>query len=615
MDRRRFLTLAGTTGLGIGIAGAIPGTAQATSFPYFNRRIPNDVHTKIGEMAPYGITNVAFTPTGGWVITTQTGGYWAINIPADCYNTVNSYMSQGATIHCVAFTPSGGFVITTNTGYYAIGIPAECYTKIGDYYASGQQVVHVAFPPAGGNRWVVVGTSTFDVRNVDDECYQMMRNLTQGGRKITRVGFPYTGGWAIVAQDEFYTRGIDAECTTEMQAFSDSGWALHSVAFHPSNNGWSITTHGGKPALPLDRIRQIEKSVGGKNIWQRMADWKTPGVTIAVVLNNQIAWSTGYGLLETDIGNAAHPESVFQAASVSKAVTSVGILRHVQDTGLALGDDVRPYLNWQLGRRACVSANSVPTIDQLLGHRAGVIGYGSTFPLNACGNFTPGTGGGFGGYGPNATVPTLLQVMDGQGNSPKIELSTEPGAAYYYSGMGFVLLQRMMEQRTKLTLAEYMNNTIFNSLNMTRSTYSLTPNFELASGHTTAGAVIPGKRNRYPESAAAGLYTNVIDLCKLVRFLNMAWTSPTDIPGPLNKQSVTTLLSMGTTANMGRGFFTSNVGTNDFGYGHNGINYGFRSEFKGYPQLGSGYAVLANGDNTSMVDEIVASIKAAYGWK
>ena len=41
-------------------------------------------------------------------------------------------------------------------------------------------------------------------------------------------------------------------------------------------------------------------------------------------------------------------------------------------------------------------------------------------------------GGGFGGYGPNMTVPTLLEVMNGQGNSPKIELSTEPGAAYYY---------------------------------------------------------------------------------------------------------------------------------------------------------------------------------------
>ena len=143
MDRRRFLTLAGATGLGIGLVGAIPGVAQATTFPYFNRRIPNDVHTKIGEMAQYGITNVAFTPTGGWVITTQFGGYWAINIPADCFNTINSYLSQGATIHCVAFTPSGGFVITTNAGYYASGIPAECYTKIGDYYNSGQQVVHV----------------------------------------------------------------------------------------------------------------------------------------------------------------------------------------------------------------------------------------------------------------------------------------------------------------------------------------------------------------------------------------------------------------------------------------------------------------------------------------
>jgi CubicO group peptidase (beta-lactamase class C family) len=216
-------------------------------------------------------------------------------------------------------------------------------------------------------------------------------------------------------------------------------------------------------------------------------------------------------------------------------------------------------------------------------------------------------------------VPTLLQVMNGQGpnsptNSPKIELSTNPGTGYYYSGAGFVLLQRMLEQRTGLSLDQYMQNEVFGPLGMATSSYALSPPVELASGHTTSGAVIPGRRNRYPESAAAGLYTTVIDLCRLLGYLNRAWIAPGNITGPLNRTSVQTMLSTGPTSGIGRGFYLANIGTINFRYIHDGSNYGFKTEFGGYPNKSAGYAVMVNGDQTGLVNEIVAAIKSAYGW-
>jgi CubicO group peptidase (beta-lactamase class C family) len=564
---------------------------------------------KMGEMAPYGITSFSFTSSNGWVIVTQTGGYFARNIPDECFAKLGEMIAAGTMIHCIAFPPEGGnrWVITGDKGLFARNIPEEGYQKILEFYNSGQQVVHVAFPPAGGNRWVVVGTNGFYARNIDDECYKMMRNLTQGGRRVTRVAFPYTGGWAVIAQDEFHTRNIDNECFQQMNNFAAGAWQLHNVVFSPVNNGWSLCSRGYVPALPVDRVRQIENSVSGKSIWQRMSDWKTPGVAIAVVLNNQITWSTGYGWLESGSGAAAHPETAFQAASISKAVTSVGVMRFMQTRNLRLTNDIRPYLGWTLERRSCVSPTPVPTIDRILTHTAGVIGRGSTSPTNVCSGFDPNVGGSFGGYGPNQTVPTLLQVMNGQSNSPKIVLTTNPGAEYHYSGAGFLLLQRMLEQQTGQTLAQYMYNQILYPLGMKTSSYDLYPPFELAAGHTTAGAVIPGKRNRYPESAAAGLYTTVLDLCRLIRFLNQAWTAPGDIAGPLTKASVQTLLSTGPRVGMGRGFFITNIGTNNFSYTHNGSNDGFKTEFRGYPQLGAGYAIMVNGDNIGLVNEIAFS--------
>ncbi|GAA2211805.1 hypothetical protein GCM10009850_072650 [Nonomuraea monospora] len=612
MDRRRFLALASAAGLGAATGHVTP--AQAASYPSYDGGAPAELHTKLAELAPYGVTALAFTPSGGWVIVTQDGRYFARGIPDACFTEIGKLSDAGRKINCVAFPPEGGdrWVITTDKGVTARGLPAACKQRIDAYYAAGQQVVDVAFPPAGGDRWVVTASAGYYAKGVDDECYQMMRNLTQGGRRITRVAFPRAGGWTVVAQDEFFARGIPDACFDRLNTLAGGGWQVHNAAFSPSG-GWALASRGKAPALPADKVRQVENAVGGATIWQRMSAHKTPGVAVAVVTGNKIAWSTGYGWLEAGGAAAAHPETAFQAASISKAVTAVGVLRLLQTREIALGADIRPYLGWDLPRRSCVTSTAAPTIDRMLTHRAGVIGRGSTGPADACAGFAAG-GGGFPGYGPDATVPTLLQVMNGAGNTPKIELTTAPGAEYHYSGAGFVLLQRMVEQQSGTTLAAYMQKEVFAPLGMTTSSYALTPAFELASGHTATGAVIPGERNRYPESAAAGLYTNVLDLGRLISYLNRAYTASADIAGPLTRASARTLLTQGPQPGMGRGLFLAGAGTDAFSYSHDGSNQGFKSLFTGYPKLGAGFAILANGSSAGLVTEIAAAVKKVYGW-
>lgn len=616
MDRRRFLTLTGVAGLAAAtVPAAVPaGPAFAAAYPSADAGLTAEAHAKLAELAPYGVTALAFTPSGGWVVVTQDGRYFARGIPDACFTELGALVKAGRKVNAIAFPPEGGdrWVITTEKGVSSRGLPAACLSRIKAYYTAGQQVVDVAFPPAGGDRWTVVASGAFQANGVDDECYQMMRNLTQGGRRLTRVAFPKAGGWALVAQDEFHARGVDDACFAKMKSLAGGGWQLHNVAFAPGG-GWALCSRGKAPALPADRVRQFENAVGGSTIWQRMSAYKTPGVAVAVVVGNKIAWSTGYGRLAAGGAPAAHPESAFQAASISKAVAAVGVLRLLQTRKIALTADVRPHLGWTLPARSCVSPTAAPTVEQLLTHRAGVVGRGSTSPAGACSGFDAG-GGGFAGYGAAATVPSLLQVMNGEGNSPRIELSTEPGAEYHYSGAGYVLLQRMVEELTGRSLADYMGQEVFAPLGMAGSSYALSPAFELASGHTSTGTVIPGGHNRYPESAAAGLYTNVLDLCRLVSYLNRAWTATGDIAGPLTRASVRSLLTEGPQPGMGRGLFVAGSGTRDFSYTHDGSNYGFRSVFKGYPELGAGYAVLANGNDTALVNEVAAAVRSVYGW-
>lgn len=615
MDRRAFLGAALLAAAGSTVGAS---TAVAAS-QVFNRGIPGDAHAKLVELAPRGVTTFAFTPAGGWVVVTALGDCASRDLPAECLAKLNEFVANGHRIHCVAFPPAGGnsWVITTDWGLYARNIPPECYSKLVEQYNAGNPVVHVGFPPAGGNSWVVLGANGyFFARNIDDECYQMMRNLTQGGRKVTRVAFPNTGGWAVIAQDEFHTRKIDDECYLQMNNFSLRGYEVHNIAFAPFNNGWSLVSRGAPPPLPFDHVRHIENTVGGGNIWQRMAAYNTPGVAIGVTIKYRPAWSTGYGWLEAGSAAATHPESVFQAASISKAVATMGVLRLLQTHKIPETDDIRPYLGWNLPVRPCLTAYKPPAIANVLTHTAGITGRGNTFPVTNCSGFT-GDGGGYAGYGPGVTVPTLLQVMNGQppATGPRIEISSG-SRDRYYSGAGFVLLQRMIEQQSGQTLSAYMAGEIFARLGMSHSTYDLYPSWELASGHETTGAVIPGKRFRYPEGAAAGLYTDVLDLCRLVGHINLAWASPGDVAGaPLTKESVKRMLTPGPSSTMGRGWNLDKIGTSAFSYYHFGDNRGFTTEVRGFPQLSTGYAILANGDNRrSLVNEIASAIRTAYGW-
>ncbi|KAB8191553.1 hypothetical protein FH608_030350 [Nonomuraea phyllanthi] len=240
MDRRGFLALTGAAGLAtLGLAGP----AEAAGWHFYNRRIPEEAHKRMGKMAGSGITSFAFTPSNGWAMVTRNGGYFARNVPDEFFAKLKQLIAAGTRIHCVAFAPGGGWVITGDRAMFARNIPEECYQRIRAYYKAGQQVVNVAFPPAGGNRWVVVGTKTFYARNIDEECFQKMREL---GRKqrVTQVAFTPAGGWTVVAGSAFFARRIDDECFRQMKRFSANGWPLHNVAFSPANNGWSLISRG-----------------------------------------------------------------------------------------------------------------------------------------------------------------------------------------------------------------------------------------------------------------------------------------------------------------------------------------------------------------------------------
>jgi len=72
------------------------------------------------------------------------------------------------------------------------------------------------------------------------------------------------------------------------------------------------------------------------SIAERMAHYHVPAVSVAVAHNGLFKWARGFGVAEAGGSSGITERTLFQAASISKAVTAMAALRLVQDGKLVL---------------------------------------------------------------------------------------------------------------------------------------------------------------------------------------------------------------------------------------------------------------------------------------
>jgi CubicO group peptidase (beta-lactamase class C family) len=596
------------------------------AFTCFNRNIPDEAHETIKSMGPAGVQAFAFAPGGGWVIVVN-GGYFARGIPDECFAKLGEFINGGHKIRVIAFPPEGGnrWLIVTDRTYFARNIPDECYDRLGTMWNAGSRPTCVAFAPPGGNRWAILAGKQLYCRNIDDECFQLLSNFAQGLRPANRVAFTPSNGWVILAQDRYFARRIPDECYDKMGDIGQSYFVDH-VNFEP-DGGWSIITSTAKTAVIADPLRDFERriiQVNGQwqSITERMSAHKVPGVSVAIVRNNQVAAATTYGRVQAGGADWIHTDTVFQAASCSKPVSALGFLRLAQDGLVGLDENVNPKLGWTLPKRSCASTSWMAkvTLRRLLQHRGGIIGRDATNPTSSCSNFSAGGGGGFGGYQdvPGVGIPTVVEILNGSSsrpgvtvNSHAVQLTYDPGSMSAYSGEGFVLMMQLLAQQRGVSFRNWMYAHVLSPAGMTRSTFSLTaPSYSgpPAAGHDGNGTVITGKRHRYPESSAAGLYTTASDLGRYLIAINQG--------GTIGGQTLIDSTRYQAMMNDALGMPTGDVGGANEAFWHNGANAGFRCVFKGYPKKKAGYVVLTNGDaGDTLHGEIAAALVRTYGWE
>jgi CubicO group peptidase (beta-lactamase class C family) len=335
-----------------------------------------------------------------------------------------------------------------------------------------------------------------------------------------------------------------------------------------------------------------------KTLAQRMADLKVPGISIAVINDGAIEWAKGYGVAEAGATTPVTPQTLFQAASISKPVAALAALRLVEQGKLVLDEDVNAKLtSWKVPQNDLTKTEKV-TLRRLLSHTAGL------------------TVSGFGGYPADVPVPTLVQVLNGEkpANSAPIRVDVLPGSLWRYSGGGFTVAQQLMMDVSGRSFPVLLADLVLKPVGMDDSTYeqplpgSRRP--VAASGHTSDGNLLSGRYHTYPEMAAAGLWTTPIDLAKFLLEVRQALTGGSAVLTAETARQMTTVQKSG--YGLGLGIEGSGPSAR---FGHGGSNEGFQCKMTAFVESGRGAVVMTNGDRGGfLASEVLRSIASEYGW-
>lgn len=319
-----------------------------------------------------------------------------------------------------------------------------------------------------------------------------------------------------------------------------------------------------------------------------LAEHHVPGLAIALIRDGRLAWSKGYGLRAAGSGEAVGPDTVFEAASMSKPILALLAMQLVDGHRLDLDRPLVAYgpdvLVPDLPEKRLVTAR------MLLSHTSG-------YP-----NWRPG----------------------GEEREGPLPLLFRPGARFGYSGEGIFYLQRRVELITGQPLDRLAQRSLFEPLGLQGSDFGWTPHIgaRQATGHADDGTALPRSQYLHP-NAAYTLYTTADDYARLLMEVMKAARGESPL---LSRAAAQEMLrhqvavgarepierpgaARGEAVHWGLGWSINATAQGDIAH-HSGSNStGFRSFSQFSPTRGSGLVILTNGaQGDALWQRLVAAI-------
>lgn len=211
------------------------------------------------------------------------------------------------------------------------------------------------------------------------------------------------------------------------------------------------------PPVSVENISELETYL------KKITDFGTPqGISLAVVRDNQVIYSKGFGWVDRPRKIAATPDAVYHWYSITKIVTAIAVFQLQEKGALQLDDSVVRYLTFFKVKYPSDSCKII-TIRNLLNHSSGLpdakfdlvkwVHYNGEPPVNQ-----------------TAFVKKILPKYS--------KLMFEPGDYSRYTNIGYMLLGAIIEKVTGQAYEDYVRQNILVPLGMNHTDFIYTKAME-----------------------------------------------------------------------------------------------------------------------------------------
>lgn len=183
-----------------------------------------------------------------------------------------------------------------------------------------------------------------------------------------------------------------------------------------------------KGPLSARTIARIDTAVSSE-----MRDDRIPGLSIAIVIDNRLAFERGYGFADLEACVPATTETVYRLASVSKTLTATAVMQLAESGRLDLDAPIQRYVPQFPLKDAPITSR------QLLSHMSGIRHYRGEEELSV------------------REYPSLSAALE---IFARDSLLNSPGAAFAYSTYGYTLLGAAIEAASGLPFVSYLRQAV-----------------------------------------------------------------------------------------------------------------------------------------------------------
>jgi CubicO group peptidase (beta-lactamase class C family) len=333
---------------------------------------------------------------------------------------------------------------------------------------------------------------------------------------------------------------------------------------------------------------------------QEMRKQHIPGMAIAIVDDNQVVWSEGFGFTDWDHKTPVTADTPFSIQSMTKSFTAAAVMLAVQEGLVDLDMPISKYLpDFHVNSIFEEHPEDKITLRHLLSHTAG---FTHDAPVGNNNDLDAGTW--------QEHIASISNTW----------LLFPVGSRYNYSNNDIDLAAHIVEVQAGMPFQQYVKTHLLDPLGMTASNLDIDAIRAMpdrAIGHAAFFRQIPIS----PILAAGGLYTSANDMARyLLFYLNLGKAHPgtsaeTQV---LHADLIQTLYEGQFPASadqgygMGLGFSRAHDATNTLQIQHGGGGFGFISDMAWFPQIKFGVVWLSNTSDHNLQSWLTGQLISDY---